>query len=328
MLTVAHRVTLGGAVHSGGSGRLVALAVDARLEVPVNSCRLTLAPAGGIDAAVDQPVTVELGEPGEETLVFTGEVTAGERGVARLTVDAAGSFRRLAAGRVNLLYEKSKAGDVVRDLAARFHLAAGTVDDGLELPTYALGAERSAWDELHRLALRCGFDLWADAEDRLTFTAYRPAATHECVYRVNVLDYRHEAHPPALSGVEVHGESPASHGQGAEAVSWLTKAEVKGTAGDASLRLERRSDPVGRTLELAERIAGARLAAASRTARGRVTVLGEPQARLGDAVRLAELPGGAANGTFKITGVRQVVDARQGHVTHLDWQAAPGREAA
>jgi hypothetical protein len=124
-----------------------------------------------------------------------------------------------------------------------------------------------------------------------------------------------------LSGVDVYGESPASHGQGTDGVSWLTKKEVKGSAGDTAGRVLRVIDPTARTEDAAKQIATAILTASTAKPRGVLKVLGSPGVKLGDAVNIAEMPLDSQNGTFKVTGVTHTLTSTSGFVTTLAVQA-------
>jgi hypothetical protein len=320
VLIVAWKVTAGGASFASDDPRapVLALRTDAALGVPVDACRLVLHGAAEVDAAPGDPVRVELGYREGTEPVFTGTVGGVSRGPDRVEVEAVGALAPLAAARLNLLYERETAGGIAGDVLERLAVAKGTVEAGPELPSFALHDGASAWSQLAALARRAGFDLWADAEGKAHFRA-ADGPTHELAYGGDLLDWRDESLAPAVEGVEVHGESPAGQGQGDEAVSWLTRQPVKGTAGKTSGRVLRVVDPAARTPQLAADVAAGWLRAAARVARGRATALGAPAIRPGDLLRLAGLPSGAQDAA-RVTGVRHRLDARTGFVTLLAWE--------
>jgi len=319
MLKVNYRLTLGSAVFTlSDHSRLLDLQTDAALATPVNVCRLTLAAPQGLSLAPDDPVAVELGYGDELTLVFTGLLERVDWAIDRVMVSAASAFQTLIAARLYRTYEKTKAGDIISDIASSLGLSPGQIEAGLEFPAYALGTNQTVYDYMLRLARQCGFELYADTEDKLVFTPHRPATTHALQYGVNILslDLADAAGP--LTGVEIYGESPASHGQGPEAYSWLTKQEVKGTAGTTSGLVMRHFDPTVRSQEAAAQVAEATLAALGQKQHLRAKVLGAPEIKLGEAVRVSDMPVSAQNGTFKITGVRHTLNKKEGFVTAIN----------
>lgn len=313
MLTVGHRVTIGSASYEWGDhSRLVGLRTHASLSVPVNTAWVALAPPDGLSAAPDDELVVELGYGDDLEKVFSGVVETAEWGIERLAVHAAGSFHKLVTARLNLFFEKTKAGDIVSDVAGQLEIATGNVESGLEFPAYALSDSLTAYDSLRNLAWRCGFDLYADVDDQLVFAAYDPAETHAFQYGVNILSL-YLGHPTdSVTGAEIYGESPASHGQGQDSTSWLTKKDVKGTAGSSGVATWRRFDPSARTQEDAAQMAEAALAALSTKRACTLRALGSPAVQLGHEIEIAKMPLDDQNGVFKVSGVEHRLDRRHG----------------
>jgi hypothetical protein len=318
MQPVTYRITIGAATYSAGQPtRLVDLRHQAALDVPVNSCRLVLSPPLDLTIAPQDRVTVELGYGETRSLVFTGLVATVEWAISRVVIHATGAFRALLAARLNLAFTQPAAKDIVADIAGRLKLDRGTVEAGLTFAGYTLGANRSAYDQVRELALQCGFDLYADPEDKLVFARYNPATTHTLAYAVNILACRLDTPDTPVSGAEVYGESPVSTGQGSDAATWLTKKEITGSAGSKDGRVVRRVDPTARTQEVAGQIATALLAGRCRQRRGHLTLPGAPAIRLGDAVEVTDMPVLAQNGTYKLTGVQHTLNNHTGFVTAL-----------
>ncbi|HEU4453766.1 MAG TPA: hypothetical protein VFR81_11945 [Longimicrobium sp.] len=324
MLNVGYRVTVGGETYESGDAAspLLALRSEAAFAVPVNACRLALHGLAEVGAAAGDPVAVELGYGGSLETVFTGVVASVAHGFGRTEIDAAGAFTALAGARINMLYEQETAGGIVSDVLGKLEVASGKVESGIKLPAFALHDGRSAWTHLRSLAARCGFDFWADESDKAQFRAYQPAKTHELVYGQDLLAWEHDARPAGWDGVEVYGESPAGQGQGDDAASWLTKKDVKGTAGESSGRILRLADGAARNPNLAGDVAKGALAALERTAQGRARSLGAPAIRLGDAVSFGKLPSASQGAEARVTGVRHRLDARGGFTTTLTWERA------
>ena len=64
---------------------------------------------------------------------------------------AAGASRALVSARFNRFYEKSKAGDIVSNVAGLLDIATGSVESGLEFQAYALSDGVTAYDGLRQL---------------------------------------------------------------------------------------------------------------------------------------------------------------------------------
>lgn len=319
MLTVSHRITIGAAAYSSAAhSRLVGLRTQAALDVPVNTAWIALGPAAGLSIAPEDPVVIELGYGDELETVFTGTAQAVDWDIERVTVHAVGAFHKLLGARFNLFYEKSKAGDIASDVAGRLEMATGSVEAGLEFPAYALSDSLNTYDSLRRLAGRCGFDLYADVEDQLVFAPYNPAETFTFQYGVNILSLHIDHSTEFVVGTEIYGESPASHGQGQESYSWLTKKDVKGTAGETNGVVWRQFDPAVRTQEDAGQIAEATLAALRAKRSCTLKVLGSAAVQLGHEIEITDMPQEDQNGTFKVMGVQHRLDAKKGFFTLIN----------
>lgn len=321
MLKVACKLSLGSAsLQSGRTGALVALETCAALSMPVNTCRIVLAGSAPVSLKPADAVSVELGYDTALTRVFTGKVATVERGIEHITVNAASAFTALTAARCNGLYEKQNASEIVGDLLSRLQVDKGTVATGEKFARFSVSSQQPVWDVLFELAQRCGFDFYADSKDKAVFKPYAARKTHAVEYGRHLLDFVQDSLAPALDGVEVYGESPVGQGQGEDASSWLTKKEVKGTAGKATGNILRLADATARTQDLARAVAGNILQTHQTRLRGRLCVLGNPEIQLGDAIAVSKLPDSANNGTYKVTGVRHRLNARVGFVTEIGWE--------
>lgn len=325
MLNVAHKITFGStSLQSGKTSRLLALETRAALGVPVNICRVVLDGATSVSAKPGDDVKVELGYDSTLTKVFSGKISNVARGVETVTLEAASSFTALTAARINSLYEKLNAGDIVGDLLGKLEVDKATVEAGEKFASFTVSDRESAWNVVTDLAARCGFDFYADAEDKAVFKKFAATETHAFEYGIHILDFAQDTLQPSLDGVEVYGESPVGQGQGDDASSWLTKKIVKGNAGKSSGNVMRISDASARTQSLVKSVAGNILKHYQVEARGRMRVLGAPDVKLGDAVKVSKMPDTAQNGTYKVTSVRQRLNGRVGFVTDVAWLKVAG----
>ena len=321
MLKVSYKIKIGNNTITGGKQtNLLEIKSHASLTIPVNSCTIVLGSPQNLTIATEDPVSVELGYDNKQTLIFTGKVSAVEWGIDRVRIDGLSSIQSLTVARFNLIYQKPYSGDIVKDFLNKGKLKADKIENGIKFSTYTLGDFMSAYDHLQRLAQQCGFDIYANTEDKIVFAKYKAENTHEFKYGENILGFSLDSAKVGVEKVEIYGESPASQGQGEKASSWLTKKEVKGSAGSNSGTTLRLVDPTARTQASAQKIAKGVLANMCQKQRGRIKVLGNPNVKLGDGVKVSKMLIKEQNGTFKVTGVSHRLNRRSGFFTVIDWE--------
>ena len=320
MLKVSYKIKIGSTtIAEGKPTSLLEVRSHSCLQIPSNSCRIVLSSPNDLAIKPDDSVAVELGYEGKTALVFTGKVSTVDWEIDRVKINSISSIASLTTAHFNSLYEQSNAGDVVKDILKKSKLTPGKIESGLKYSTYALGDRASAYDCLQTLAQQCNFGLYANVEDKIVFASDKAASTHQFSYGENILAFSLEQPHIGVQKVEIYGESPASR-QGEKASSWLTKKEVKGSAGSGIGATLRVSDPTARTQAIAQKIAKSKLANIQFKSRGKVKVLGNSQVKLTDAIKTMKMPVKQQNGTFKVIGVSHRLDRRQGFCTIIDWE--------
>ncbi len=316
MLVVSHQIKIGSDTYSStDNSRLIELHCSSNLAIPVNECRIVMTYPEGLSLEPGDDVEVELGYEGETTKVFTGQVESVDWSIDRVTIYVLSAFRRLVKARFNLFFEKPKAGDIVSDVASELEVSKGSVDNGLEFASYALGNNKSVYDHLKVLAQQCGFDLYADESDELQFTRPLPLTSHAMEFGADIISLSFDHPSENISGLEVFGASPASFGEGADASSWLTKKEVKGVAGSSSGIVHRIIDPTARTQENAIQIATAMLDTRQSKTSAKLKALGNPKVKMGEQISIASMPLSSQNGTYKVTGVNHKIHYQKGYTS-------------
>jgi hypothetical protein len=322
MLRVSYQVKIGQLNFTGGDkSQVIDLRSHSCLNVPVNSCRIILGMPKDLTINLEDSISLQLGDDKIQSLVFTGKVSSVDWGIDRVIVYADSGFKSLITARLNVLFEKPSAGDIIKDIVQnRLKLPVAKIEDGLKFSVYTLGDRYLVYDQLQHLARQCGFDFYANTEDKAVFAQYKAATTHECQYSENILTYTLDKVNKSITGVEIYGESPASQGQGEQAYSWLTKKEVKGTAGSNSAMMLRLADPTARNQQVANKIAAAVLQSLPQKSKGTLKILGNPQVKLGDAIQVSQMPISQQNGKFKITGVLHTLNRSNGFCTLINWE--------
>jgi hypothetical protein len=321
-LQVNYKVTIGSTNYTvGNSSSVLKLRVSSSLNIPVNLCQMSLSITDSLSLSVDESLTVNLGNNSELIQVFQGKISQISWKIDQVHIEAISSFTTLTRAKFNLLYEKSFAGDIVKNIAQnRLNIKVEKVENGIKFPVYVIGDSQTVYENLHNLAQQCGFDLYANIEDKLVFAPYKAEKNHEFNYGVNILAWEQLQENPYLTGVEIYGESPASQGEGEQATSWLTKKAVKGSDGKQTPESLRLSDPSARNQDIAKQIAKAYLAIHQKKQRGIIKVVGDSKVKLGDGVKIAKMPISSLNGTFKIASVAHYLSRRQGFYTTINWE--------
>lgn len=322
--------------------------VERSLDVPVDSLRVTLAESGGVLAG--DPVQLDLGDRNALERVFTGSVAEVRPRLGGCELFCVGSMLALVDLRVSSFYRDQSAGDVVGDLVARAALVKGEIDDGVELPRFAIERRVGAHAQLRRLADRLGYALFADRAGKIHFRGLGPAAG---LASLGGLGAGLASAASVVSGAVaaaggglaygtyllaacggqqaafgrtllVGGESPTS-GQGDDKSFWLTAtdSDFQGSTGKGAELLV--SDPSARTKDMAGRFAAGYAATFQRrTSAIRLTVLGLPALDLGDASGASAAPEAGLNASGYVKSLRHRFGSLEGFLTDLVVSAEAG----
>lgn len=314
---------------------------------------LALVLAERSDVAPGDPVTLELGFDDDNETVFTGHVVEVAPALDGVRVVALGLMDALLRLRCARRWESTTAGAVVRDLAHAADLRWGSVDNGPDLPRYAIDMAQSAAAHLQRLADRLGFELYTHRDGQLQFRALGAAANLDSLGGAlgglgglaeaagaaasllgvggAALGYTVGANLMAASGrwrragvtrVTVGGEGPASsHGSGSAWALANSATPHHGEAGDAGTELLV-LDAAARTQDLARRFAAGQLATLQRRTRQlRLRTFGRAALELGDAVGADGAADDLINTRGYVRALRHRLGPETGFVTDLVIQA-------
>ena len=329
MLHPAYKLTIGSNVvdttDEPQASTLVDLTVSLDMNAVADSFTLVLGRVGGIAPQRDDAAVIELGytDNGGFTQVFSGKVVSVQPGLTTSRVlghDAAATLLRTFADET---FESQSAGDIVRDLAGRANVSLGTIDDGIDFPAYVVDGRRSAYHHMRDLADLCGFDLYLNADGELVFQQFGGGnAAHVFDYARHILKLDDLQTVARATQVDSFGES-AGAGGGSHAWAWLTKdfANYKGTAGSGT-QVELLERPALRTAAAASTAAQAALTEIERrTVQGRLLSVGRPQVKLGDSIRIREVPDATLNGDFQVRGVEHRISKACGFTTNISFRS-------
>jgi phage protein D len=251
----------------------------------------------------------------DETKVFTGTVGSIRSTRYNVKVTAFSPMRKLVNYFLNNVYVSQNCGQIVSDLVKSASVESDTISPGIDLPTYTVDGNNSAYDHIRALADRCGFDVYVSPDGKLEFKKFEKGdASVAAEYGVDVIKIQSDKDHKAVQSVTILGESPSST-KGSSATSWLTKDIVYGTAGDGqSLVL---TDPVIRDKSTASNVATAKLAMIESGPSIMVEMIGTPGALLGSTLTVKSMPDSDLNTDYKITSVEHIFDKNQGFKSNI-----------
>ena len=324
MEKVSYKIIIGSeSFQSGKNQALLDLRTDASLADPVHTCRIRLSAAQTLKAKLKDPISIELGYGSSLQKVFTGQLTDFCQGHAELTLTGLSSFSALVGNAYNLVFEKSTAADLAKAVLSRAKVKTGKIENGLKFATYRMSETRSLYANLKALAQQCGFDFYADEQDKAFFKKHTLGAPESFTYGQNILGGSKTLLPSALDGVQVYGESPASK-KGDKTSSWLTKKPVKGSSGKTSGHVLTLQEPTATTDSLAKNMAKNIHTAHQQKSAGKLHVLGAPKVALSGTIKTNQFPNTALNGTFKVVGISHRLNFKTGFTTHIFYEEAVG----
>jgi len=331
MLTPAYRLVIGDkkvdTTDEPRASTIERIEVDLDLDAPADVVRLRFGNNDGLKPEEDDEATIELGytEDDDLTLVLTGGVVSVEPGLTVTHVMAISRCQKLLGLRHDETFQNKTAGDIVRALADEAGVTVARADAGLTFPAYVIDGRRQVYAHMRDLADICGFVVFANQDGDLVFRPIdQPAAIHVFEFAKHLVELEIERGDPHVVSVDVRGESPGT-GKGEESWAWLTKdsSGSRGTAGNGAptLLLER---PVLRTPEATQQAADAAFAQlSSQATRGRLRTFGRPQIRLGDSIRIKDVPDARLNGDFRVRAVRHSIDKKNGFRTEVEFLGVP-----
>ncbi len=312
----SYQINLGSAaVERGGAGDLVSVRVSTDLEGRAGLCELVVrANDSNLDFSVGDSMDASLGYVDDTTKVFTGTIDSVFRELDYDRIVSLNSVAKLQRYRTDKLFENQTCGAIVTDLAASANASTGDVQDGLQLPFYAVDSAKNAHEHVLELARRCGHEAYVDADDALAFGPYEADSPKQFEYGKTIIAVTRLERGAIFGSVHVYGESPSSS-KGADSVHWLTKTPVDSTSGDGNALLV--SDAAVRDTDTAGSVSDVLLASVSRNTLLRLKTLGDATVALNSTVQILSMTDEALNGDYQVRGVEHLFSKSRGFTTTL-----------
>lgn len=300
---------------------IVDLTVSLDMDTPADSFTLVMGQVGTFRPERGGATKIELGYNADDELtqVMAGTVAHVEPGLTTRRVvgySAADALLRTFSGET---FENKSAGQIIRDLADKASVEVDTASNGIQFPAYVVDGQRSLYRHMRDIADLCGFDLYINNEGKLVFERFTGGnIIHVFEFAKHILQLEILENAPQAEAVEGWGESPGGS-QSQDDWAWLTKdfASLKGSAGEGSstLLLER---PVLRSSNAAQSAADALSSRIQRRkTRGNLLILGRPSVKLGDAIRLREVPEDSLNAVYQVRSVVHRITKQGGFTTQI-----------
>jgi hypothetical protein len=275
-------------------------------------------------------ISVELTSGDNSDTVITAEVQSIHSSFGLTEITGTTGMQKLAGTRVNQAYANQSLNQIVSDLASQAGAETGDIEDGSTYPYFIVHESRSALSHILQLASLEGMDVYMDASNQLTVSTFqKTSADHTFHFGIDILGLDLLTIDAPVAHVMVYGESPASN-QGSDTWHWVAKdlSSFRGEAGQGS-RLLTVEDRAIRTKDAAGHCATAKLGAVKdHSAAGRLTLMGNPTVKLGDAFEVKDAKQPELNALFKVTSVRHVFSKTSGYLTVVGFSGQGGAKQA
>jgi hypothetical protein len=280
-------------------------------------------------ASAGSTLAIALGDAGDETDVWTGEVTGVRRAPDGIALEGLATSIALSRTFMSQTFVDVSIADVVQQLASAAGVEVDEASGDATLSAYAVDDRRSAWAHLNDLAELAGADVTVTETGALKFVAPSPASgvgglggmveqvatlvlgggAKGLRYGANVLGWR------ATSRKAPDTASVAAYGAASESGSakWHWIRHDADAAGSGPARIV----PAFRTRDAAGRLADALATRAARAVRrATVVVVGDATLRPGQTTTIADIPGDPG-GDLRLLAVEHTLDGDTGFVTRL-----------
>jgi phage protein D len=322
MLHPSYNLQIGSAsIDPDTSDDLISLRVSLDMDRAADclDCSLRIRDAG-FNLRKDDPISVSLGYKDNLTDIFKGVVDFLDLDSDEGRVFGLNSISKLLRLRVDRFYERQSCGAIVRDLAGAANVSVGDVQNGIQLPYYAIDDNKNAYEHVRELAERCGFEVYVTSDDKFAFKKYQSSSPKIFEYAKNIIGVSRFDQDLIVEKVRVLGESPSSS-KGADTAHWLTKKVVQGAAGSGTELLVQ--DRAVRTTDAASSVARARLDKMRKAVEIMLDVVGDATVMLNDTVSIQEMPESSLNGAYQVRGVEHYLSKSRGFTSSLRLRGEP-----
>ena len=145
MLRPAYKIKMGSASFEAAGGAVLSVNVDCDLSIPLDTFKVVLRPGTSGDLKKGDETSIELGNEGALTKVFTGIVDTVVPGISGIVVTGYTAASLLMGMKLHQIYEKQASGAIVQDLVEKAGLKVKDPEDGLTFPMYVIDTSKPAY---------------------------------------------------------------------------------------------------------------------------------------------------------------------------------------
>jgi Phage late control gene D protein (GPD). len=321
MLHPNYRIQTDSTSNENQFDNLVSLLIDLSLDIPSHLFEGYFGRKGeSINFVKEDQITVSLGYEEELVDVYKGLIDTIDLRLSEFSVLALSSILKLCNLKLDRFYEKQNAGYIVNDLCKAAGVSTDIVEDGVDLPSYAVDSNKNAYEHIRFLSYSCGFETYTTNEDKFVFKKYKMENEHKLAYGQDIINFKKLDRVELLKAVKVVGESPASI-KGADTTHWYTKNMVESVAGNKD-KTEISQETVlqnkfVKTTATAADVALANLNRLKSMPLALVKIVGNSGIKLCDTVNIEGCPDKSLNGKFQVRRVRHSFSKQNGFTSIL-----------
>lgn len=329
MIKPAYKLTIGNQLVDTTDKPQASTVVDLKVQLDMNVATdvfyLKLGNVGHFKPEREDDAVIELGYADDDNgleQVISGQVDIVNQGSLEDLITGNSSAAILLNSFMDQTFENKTAGDIVQALASEAGVDVENADAGINFPAYVIDGQKSFYHHMKDLAGLCGFDLYLNSDNEIVFKKFiNGNIIHIFEHAKHILNLKVESTPAVAGKVEAWGESGTKNG--AESWAWLSKdfEALKGSSGTGSATLLLQQS-VLRTGQAASTSAIALDTEIKRDqVRGCLLSMGRPQVKLGDAVRLKDLPETELNQIFQVRAVTHRINKQVGFITEIQFRS-------
>jgi phage protein D len=267
--------------------------------------------------AKDDKVIVSLGYDKNGTrnlgIVFTGLVESISSTGPKVMVMS--PLTKLYGLRIDRFYNNQYAGDIVKDLAKEAGIQTDSVSNGIKFPSYVINRQKTCFEHVAELAKLCGFDFYPTSDGKIDFKEYTPSSSHVLQYGKNILEIQLVDHAPPADSVRVAGSSPSGT-KGDDKHFWMTKKSVEDQVGSGTNQMLIQNSAL-KDPTTAKLVAEAVLKKLKAGITVNVKLLGNEKIRLGETIKIQNVPQSSLNGEFQVREIEHVLTSSEGFTTTI-----------
>ncbi len=297
---------------------IVSIEVELDMDIPADSFNIIIGQVNGLKVAKGDSVVIELGDNETVIKVIEGMVKEVEPWITQTRITGLNAISKLLDLRINQVYESQTAGAIVADLAEQAEITMDEKEEGITLPFYVIDNTKNAYEHIYDLAKKCGFDIYLTPDSKLTFKGFKEiSGDHTFEYAKDIINLEITNQEDEGRQVIVWGESPASS-KGDETSHWLTKKfdDYKGIVGSGT-KYEIQDTTI-KNKDSATTYAKAVLEDMKKnTINGSLTILGNAEVKLGNAIKIKGMPDPKMDGVFQVRKVQHLLGKETGFITKI-----------